>query len=80
MQALKIRKHLDSDTLHITGLTCLVNKDVEVIILVEQDGEQPGGTPAPLQGRVPGTAKGLIKIAEDFHKPLDDQAAGEFYR
>ncbi len=75
MEALRIRKRLDSDTLHLSGLKNMVNKDVEIIILVEDNHEQ-----APAEPRPPGSAKGLITVAEDFHKPLDEDAAAEFYR
>ena len=81
MEALRIKKRLDSDTLHITGLKGLANKDVEVIILVDSDGQQ-GESPfsAKLPKRTPGSARGLITIADDFHEPLDEKAAEEFYK
>ena len=81
MEALRIRKRIESGTLHITGLQDLGDKDVEVIILVEPDRKEtehplPTGVPK----RAPGSAKGLIKMADDFQAPLDDEAAQDFYR
>ena len=56
---------MDSDTLRISGLTGMANKDVEIIILVEEDRQA-----APARRRTPGSAKGLITVAPDFHDPL----------
>ena len=81
MEALRIRKHIDSDTLHITGLQGVANKDVEVIILIDSDGE---GARVPLTtdlpARAPGSAKGLLELADDFQAPLDGDAARDFYQ
>ena len=81
MEALRIRKHIDSDTLHITGLQGLADRDVEVIILVEPDGKERGSPlSASVPKRTPGSAKGLIRMADDFQEPLDDEAAQDFYK
>ena len=81
MEALRIRKHIESGTLHITGLQGLADREVEVIILVEPDGAEPGAPlPASVPRRTPGSAKGLIKMSDDFQEPLGDEAAQDFYQ
>ena len=37
MNAVRIRKHVDSDTLHLPELRPMIGKDVEIIV-IEQDG------------------------------------------
>ena len=44
------------------------NQRVEVIFITLEDGPQP----PVAKKRVFGSAKGLIKMAEDFDAPLDD--------
>ena len=79
MEALRIRKRIESGTLHITGLQDLADKDVEVIILVEPDRkETEHPLPTSVPKRTPGSAKGLIKMADDFQAPLGDEAAQDF--
>lgn len=81
MEALRLRKHVDSGTLQIGGLEALTNRDVEVIILVEPDGEDEARPPqGAQQRRLPGWAKGKIWISDDFHKPLDEKEIEEFYK
>jgi len=81
MEALRLRKHVDSGTLEIGGLEALTNRDVEVIILVEPDGQDTARPPeAAPQRRVSGWAKGLIWISDDFHEPLDEKEVEEFYK
>ena len=75
MEAFRMRRRMDSDTLHLSGLKGVANKDVEIIILVEDNGE-----PTRPQRRTPGSAKGLITLAQDFHEPLDEDVAREFYQ
>jgi len=81
MEALRLRRHLDSGTLHIDGLEALTDRDVEVIILVEPDGQDASRPPqGTQQRRLPGWAKGKIWISDDFHKPLDEKELEEFYK
>ena len=81
MEASRLRTHVDSGTLQIGGLEALTNRNVEVIILVEPDGEDAARSPeAAPQRRVPGWAKGKIWISDDFHKPLDEKEVEEFYK
>lgn len=81
MRALRLKKHVESDSLQLSGLEGVAGKDVEIIILVEPDGKK-GGTSASSrsQKRVPGSAKGMMTMADDFQKPLDDREAMEFYK
>ncbi len=46
MNAIRIRKKLDSDTLHLPELQALVGKTVEIIVLEENGvrAEQPSGS------------------------------------
>jgi len=81
MEALRLKKHVDSGVLHIAGLEELNNRDVEIIILVEPNGDDAGLPPKETQRRrLPGWAKGLIWISDDFHKPLDGKELEEFYK
>ena len=81
MEASRLRTHVDSGTLQIGGLEALTDRDVEVIILVEPDGQDAARPPeAAQQRRVPGWAKGKIWISDDFHKPLDEKEVEEFYK
>ncbi|MBM4033013.1 MAG: type II toxin-antitoxin system prevent-host-death family antitoxin [Planctomycetes bacterium] len=81
MEALRLKAHVDSDTLQISGLEALANRDVEVIILVEPEAQDAPSPPQETrQPRRPGWAKGKIWISDDFHKPLDEEEAEEFYK
>ena len=66
MEAVRIRTRLDSETLHIPDLRAIIGKEVEIIVLVESQAE---GMPK----RKPGSAQGLITMADDFEAPLDDE-------
>ena len=67
MEAIKIKTHINSDTIHLSVPKNIVGKEAEIIILVESDDLK-------LKKRVPGTAKGLITMADDFEAPLDELA------
>jgi hypothetical protein len=41
MKAVRIRKHIESETLHLPELSSLLGKDVEIIV-IEDQGEQTG--------------------------------------
>lgn len=36
MKAVRIKKHIDSDTLHLPELSSMIGKDVNIIIIEEQ--------------------------------------------
>ncbi len=74
MEAIKIKKHLTSDTVCFPELRDVIGKYVEFIILIEPSEEKR------LAERTPGTAKGFIEISDDFEEPLPDDIAEEFYR
>jgi hypothetical protein len=42
MNAIRIKKHLDSETLHLPEIKGMVGKEVEIIILEEQPVAQRG--------------------------------------
>jgi hypothetical protein len=44
MNAIRVRKKIDSDTLHIPELRSMIGRDVEIIVLEDQ----PAATPSPL--------------------------------
>ena len=73
MEAIKIKTHINSDTIHLSVPKKIVGKEAEIIILVEPDDLQ-------LKKRVPGTAKGLITMADDFEAPLDEEIVESFYK
>lgn len=58
-------------------LKTMVGKDVEIIVLVESDDIKECQAK---KKREPGSAKGLIWMADDFEKPLDDDMLAEFYK
>jgi len=79
MTAVKIRKYLDSEIIQIPVHKDMVGKDAEIIILTEF--RQDKAEPKPRQSeRKPGTAKGMITIADDFEAPLDDETVRDFYK
>ena len=80
MEAIRLKKRIRSDSIQITGLGSLANRKVEVIILVEPElGGHRGVRARRAAKRKPGSAKGLIRIADDFHKPLDEDTVRSFY-
>ena len=80
MEAVKIKRRLDSDTIHLPGLRHMIGRDVEIIVLLESDISETNSYPPENKKRKPGSAKGMICIAEDFAKPLDADMAELFYR
>jgi len=70
MEALKIKKRIDSEILNLPVPKTMIGKDVEIILLVESDDLRQKSTKAK---REPGSAKGMMTMAEDFEKPLDDE-------
>jgi hypothetical protein len=70
MEALKIKKHIDSEILNLPVPKTMVGKNVEIILLVETDDIQP--IPAKIK-REPGSAKGMMTMADDFEKPIGDE-------
>ena len=79
MTAVKIRKHLDSEIIHIPVHKDMLGKDAEIIILTESHHNKTETKPERSE-RKPGTAKGMITIADDFELPLDDETMREFYK
>ena len=74
MNALRIRTHVSSDTLHLPDLKQLIGKDVEIIVLVESSD-----TTIHKRPRTPGSAKGMISMSDDFTAPLDPDIVEAFY-
>ena len=58
MEALRIKKHIDSEILNLPVPKTMVGKNVEIIVLVESDDTQEC---QPKKKRQPGSAKGLIR-------------------
>ena len=77
MQAIKIKKYIDSDVLNLPIPQTMIGKDAEIIVLVESDGIQEISNKLR---RRPGSAKGMIAMADDFEKSLDDEMLAEFYK
>lgn len=67
MQAVRIRKRLDSSQLDIPELRPFVGKTVEIIVLEEAEAATPARPP-----RKPGSAAGQITMSDDFNEPLED--------
>jgi hypothetical protein len=62
MNAIRIRKKLDSDTLHLPELKSLLGKTVEIIVLEESPGPQV----TPGTGNFAAFAKLAEKIRTDY--------------
>ncbi len=75
MEAIVIKKHLDSEVIHIPVSKDMIGKDAEIIILTESHQETKMKSK-----RKPGSAKGMITVADDFESPLDDEMLREFYK
>jgi hypothetical protein len=71
MNAIRVRKKIDSDTLHIPELRSMIGRDVEIIVLEDQ----PAATPSPLDRIDPQgfwQGKSLDELAaEQGVRPLD---------
>ena len=67
MQALRIKKQIDSDTLYLPEFKNMIGKIAEIIILTESDEQFSSGIRQPEK---PGSAKGMITLADDFQLPL----------
>ena len=67
MGAIHIRKRLDSHVVDLPELKPLVGQTVEITVIPQADDHSP-----PAEGPKPGTAKGMIWMADDFDAPLED--------
>ncbi|MDM8515538.1 hypothetical protein QUF76_05005 [Desulfobacterales bacterium HSG16] len=76
-QAIKIKTHIATDTLSLPIPKGMIGKDAEIIVLVKSD-DILEETVKPR--RMPGSAKGMITMSDDFEKPLDDEMLAEFYK
>jgi|GEM_PF-6271892 len=76
MEALRLKKRIEADSVSLSGLGNLIGKDVEIIILEEP--EEASKTLKPQ--RMPGSAKGFIKMSDDLCDPLPDDEIEEFYK
>ena len=66
MNAIRIRAHVDSETLHLPELKALIGKDVEIIVIEETTVGANAGKEAPRK-------KTLAEIAaEQGKKPITD--------
>lgn len=77
MEAFKIKKHIESEVLNLPIPKELIGREAEIIVLVESN-DIPEKTSKP--NRKPGSAKGMIRMADDFEKPLDEEMLAEFYK
>ncbi len=80
MKAIKITKKLSSEFVRFPELKGEIGKNVEFIVLIDQSEEQNQRTDSKAACRTPGSARGLIEIADDFEKPLSDDMLEEFYK
>lgn len=76
MIASRIKKRLDSDIVRLPNVGHLIGKNVEIIVIEDEESEQQG---SPLrQPRVSGLAKGLFKTSDDFSVPLAEDMIEDF--
>jgi len=80
MQALRIKKQIDSEILYMPEFKNMIGKNVEIIILSESDEHDEKFFSGIRHVRKPGSAKGLITVADDFQLPLDNELTEEFYK
>ncbi len=77
MIARRMKRHLDSDVVRLSGVEALIGKDVEIIVLEDSSASQP--VDVELRKRIRGSAKGKVWISPDFDKPLPDDVLSAFY-
>jgi hypothetical protein len=77
MIAKKMKRHLDSDVVRLSGVEALMGKDVEIIVLEDTSAQQSAD--AGLRKRIRGSAKGKVWVSPDFDKPLPADVLSEFY-
>jgi len=78
MIAARIKQRLESDVVRLPNVGPLIGKNVEIIVIEDEDG---GKTEAPpRRRRVPGLAKGIIKTGPDIDAPLPDGVVEDFYK
>lgn len=71
MRAFRFHRRVEDGAIRISGLDVREGQDVEVILIVESDAARPQDSKARKgQPRRPGSAKGQIRISDDFHAPL----------
>jgi hypothetical protein len=70
MDAFRIKKHIESEVLRLSVPKEFIGKYAEIIVLVESDNPSQNFSATH---RRPGSAKGMIWMAEDFEKPMDDE-------
>ena len=74
MEAIRIKQRIESENLYLPVFKNFIGKNAEIIVLIEPE-EAP-----KLTKRVPGRAKELISISDDFNAPLPDEIIEEFYK
>ena len=72
MEAVRIRTRLESESIFIPALKPVIGRNVEIIVLIEPTEKQA-------RKRVPGSAIGKIRMADDFEAPLSEDIIQEFY-
>lgn len=70
MEALKIKKHIDSNVLNLSIPETMIGKDIEIILLVES-GNSKQKPSKPI--RKPGSAKGMITMVDETEKAVNDE-------
>lgn len=78
MEAIKFKKQLNSDILNLPIPKKMIGKKAEIIVLI--DADDIGEKIVKPKKRTPGSAKGMITMAEDFEKPLEGEMLAEFYK
>jgi hypothetical protein len=70
MNAIRIRRQLDSHVIDLPELVPMVGKAVEIIVLEEAEAPKIIASKGPKAG----SAKGKVQMSADFDAPLDDFA------
>jgi len=80
MNWIRVNKYLDSENINIPIKSNMVGKQAEIIILIKDYPKLKNENNEKPLVRLPGSAKGMITVTDDFQEPLDETVLKEFYK
>ncbi len=78
MKIIEFEKQLNSNVLNLPIPNGMIGEKAKITVWIEPDSTV--GKSVKTKKRVPGTAKGMIKMADDFEKPLNEEMLADFYK